>query len=105
LSLKRLGLPMVVALNMTDIARRKGILIDAPRLAVELGVPVVETIGVKASGAGALIKVLDALEIRPPPPPRPRGPPPDPADIERDQAEVRRILSVVGADRLDGVTF
>src|SRR6202042_3848244 len=31
LSLKRLGLPMVVALNMTDIARRKGIVIDADR--------------------------------------------------------------------------
>ena len=37
LSLKRLGLPMVVALNMTDIARRKGIVIDADRLAVEVG--------------------------------------------------------------------
>ena len=33
LSLKRLGLPMVIALNMTDIARRKGIHIDADRLA------------------------------------------------------------------------
>src|ERR1019366_4687705 len=105
LSLKRLGLPMVVALNMTDIARRKGILIDAPRLAVDLGVPVVETIGVKASGAGALIKVLDALEIPAHSPPKAPWRTPEPADIERDQAEVRRILSVVGADRLDGVTF
>src|ERR1700691_1066025 len=51
LSLKRLGLPMVVALNMTDIAQRKGIAIDAERLAAELGGPVVETVGVKASGA------------------------------------------------------
>ena len=32
LSLKRLGLPMVVALNMSDIARRKGIQIDAAKL-------------------------------------------------------------------------
>ena len=41
LSLKRLGLPMVIALNMTDIARRKGIVIDAARLAGEVagGVP------------------------------------------------------------------
>src|ERR1700729_3296116 len=61
LSLKRLGLPMVIALNMTDIARRKGIVIDADRLSQELGVPVVETVGVKASGAGALIKVLGRL--------------------------------------------
>src|SRR5271154_7556801 len=61
LSLKRLGLPMVVALNMTDIARRKGIVIDTGALAAELGVPVVETIGVKTSGAKALLKVLNDL--------------------------------------------
>src|SRR5450631_3434583 len=54
LSLKRLGLPMVIALNMTDIARRKGIAVNAERLASELAVPVVETVGVKSSGAGAL---------------------------------------------------
>src|SRR5271155_2967967 len=60
LSLKRLGLPMVVALNMTDIARRKGIVIDADRLEHELGVPVVETVGVKTAGVKALVKVLDS---------------------------------------------
>src|SRR5271167_2603940 len=63
LSLKRLGLPMVVALNMTDIARRKGIVINAERLARELGVPVVETVGVKTTGVQALIKVLDGTAI------------------------------------------
>jgi len=63
LSLKRLGLPMVVALNMTDIARRKGIVIDAERLAGELGVPVVETVGVKAAGVRSLIKVLDGVSV------------------------------------------
>src|SRR5246127_2031154 len=63
LSLKRLGLPMVVALNMTDIARRKGIVIDADRLAVELGVPVVETVGGKTTGVKALIKMLDSIAM------------------------------------------
>ncbi len=105
LSLKRLGLPMVVALNMTDIARRKGIIIDAARLAAELGMPVVETVGVKASGAGALIKVLDSLEVPAHPQPAMPWHTPEPVEIERDQAEVRRVLSAVGADRLDGVTF
>jgi ferrous iron transport protein B len=105
LSLKRLGLPMVVALNMTDIARRKGIVIDADRLAVELGVPVVETVGVKATGVKALIKVLDSTVT-----PERSGSsaawqPLSRGDLERDQAEVRRILGVVGADRLDGVTL
>jgi ferrous iron transport protein B len=105
LSLKRLGVPMVVALNMTDIARRKGIVIDADRLAAELGVPVVETIGVKTSGVQALIKLLDGSVI----PARARRAAvwrtPSASDIEHDQAEVRRILGLVGGDRLDGVTL
>jgi ferrous iron transport protein B len=105
LSLKRLRLPMVVALNMSDIARRKGIVIDAERLGVELGVPVVATVGVKAAGVRSLIKMLDTTAIPE------RGSQVAPwqplsrAEIEHDQAEVRRILGVVGGDQLDGVTF
>jgi len=104
LSLKRLGLPMVIALNMTDIARRKGIVIDATQLAAELRVPVVETVGVKASGAVALIDVLGRLTA----PAHPRQAAvwrtPTAADIAEDQNEVRRILGAVGGDRLDGIT-
>jgi len=105
LSLKRLGLPMVVALNMSDIARRKGIKIDARRLEAELQVPIVETVGVRTTGVRELIAVLDGI------PPLAKHPPvldwqtPSGADIEQDQAEVRRILALIGADRLDGVTF
>ncbi len=108
LSLKRLGLPMLVALNMSDIARRKGIRIDAARLSDELGVPVVETVGVRPSGVQELVKVLDAL-----PRSATRSSIPVPADlgrartemeVERDQAEVRRILALVGADRIEGHT-
>ena len=105
LSLKRLGLPMVIALNMTDIARRKGIVIDAAKLAAELGVPVVETVGVKASGAGGLIKVLDSVRVLAGRRGGVEWRTPTAADIAHDQAEVRRILGVVGGDRLDGVTF
>jgi ferrous iron transport protein B len=105
LSLKRLGLPMVVALNMTDIARRKGIVIDADRLAVELGVPVVETVGVKTTGVKALIKVLDSIAIPERSSPGVAWQPLSRGDLEHDQAEVRRILAKVGADRLDGVTL
>jgi ferrous iron transport protein B len=105
LSLKRLGLPMVIALNMTDIARRKGIVINADKLSLELGVPVVETVGVKASGVRALINVLDHVAA----PMQPRRAAvwrtPTAADIAHDQNEVRRILGAVGGDRLDGVTL
>jgi ferrous iron transport protein B len=104
LSLKRLGMPMVVALNMTDIARRKGIAIDAERLAAELGVPVVATVGVKADGVRSLIKVLDAVSIPAHTRQAATWRTPSAADIAHDQAEVRRILGAVGGDRLDGVT-
>jgi ferrous iron transport protein B len=109
LSLKRLGLPMVVALNMSDIARRKGIVIDAARLAVELGVPVVTTIGVKTSGVRPLIEVLDRVAA-PAAGATAQGMAnawhrPTAADIEHDQTEVRRILAAVGADHIDGATF
>ncbi len=104
LSLKRLGLPMVVALNMSDIARRKGIVIDADRLARELGLPVVETIGVKTTGVRALVKVLDGVSVPARARPAAVWRTPSAADIEFDQSEVRRILGLVGADRLDGVT-
>jgi ferrous iron transport protein B len=105
LSLKRLGLPMVVALNMTDIARRKGIVIDVDRLGKELGVPVVETVGVKTNGVKALIKVLDSIVMPERLSHAAIWQPLSRDAIEQDQAEVRRILSAVGADRLDGVTF
>jgi ferrous iron transport protein B len=105
LSLKRLGLPMVVALNMTDIARRKGIVIDADRLAVELGVPVVETVGVKTTGVKALIKMLDSIAIPERTTHTAAWQPLSRTAIEHDQTEVRRVLAKVGADRLDGVTL
>ena len=105
LSLKRLGLPMVVALNMTDVARRKGIVIDADRLARELGVPVVETVGDKTAGVKSLIKMLDSTAIAERAGRLPAWQPLSRADIEHDQAEVRRILGLVGGDRLDGVTM
>jgi ferrous iron transport protein B len=105
LSLKRLGLPMVVALNMSDIARRQGLVIDANRLSLELGVPVVETVGVKTDGVQSLLKILNATVS----PTRGKNAaawlPLSAADIEHDQAEVRRILGLVGGDRLEGVTL
>jgi len=109
LSLKRLGLPMVVALNMSDIARRRGLVIDAERLAGELGLPVVETIGVKTTGVRALVNVLDAVGY-PAPAAQAAGVgaqwrTPSASDIEHDQFEVRRILGLVGGDRQGGVTL
>ncbi len=59
LELKRLGRPMIVALNMADVARANGLKIDVPRLAQELGCPVVETVAVKHDGHAALLVQIE----------------------------------------------
>jgi ferrous iron transport protein B len=46
LQLRALGRPMVLALNMMDVARARGLRIDIARLSAELGMPVVETVAV-----------------------------------------------------------
>ncbi len=55
-----LGIPIVLALNMMDDARRKGLIIDSGKLSSLLGVPVVETIARKGKGK----KELEELAIR-----------------------------------------
>lgn len=59
LELKSLGLPIIVALNMHDLATRDGIEIDVERLSEELGVPVMTTIAVRNSGVEALKEYLN----------------------------------------------
>jgi len=49
LQLRALGQPMVVALNMMDVARAHGLQIDVQKLSSELGLPVVETVAVDNS--------------------------------------------------------
>ena len=58
LEIKSLGLPMVLALNRMDVAKRRNVKIDVARLSAELGVPVLPTIAVKRGGADALIEAL-----------------------------------------------
>ncbi|MFT4179430.1 MAG: ferrous iron transporter B [Thermomonas sp.] len=66
LELRELGKPIVVALNMADAARRRGIEIDVDALQRELGMPVVETVAVQRHGADALVTKLDAFATNPP---------------------------------------
>ncbi len=54
LQLIRLGLPVVVALNMIDMAERDGLTIDAAKLSAELGVPVIPTVAVRKRGIDEL---------------------------------------------------
>jgi ferrous iron transport protein B len=91
LEARKLGLPIVVALNMSDVARRRGIHIDRAVLERELGVPVVETVGVRHEGARALATYLESHTPIPQPS---RGPwtPPSMQDVLDTQQHVRRIL-------------
>ncbi|WP_112383779.1 ferrous iron transporter B [Sphingomonas carotinifaciens] len=54
LQLIALGLPVVVALNMVDLAERDGLTLDPDILSRELGVPVVPTVAVRRRGIDAL---------------------------------------------------
>jgi ferrous iron transport protein B len=67
LEVKRLGLPMVLALNMSDLAERRGFRVDRERLQEALGIPVVETIAVRAAGADSLIAALRDVSAPTPP--------------------------------------
>jgi ferrous iron transport protein B len=54
LQLIALGLPVVVALNMVDMAARDGLVIDVDKLSAELGVPVIPTVAVRRKGIDEL---------------------------------------------------
>jgi ferrous iron transport protein B len=59
LELTRLGKPLIVALNMADVARAHGLDIDVQLLSRELGCPVVETVAVQHNGHAALLAQLE----------------------------------------------
>jgi len=66
LELKSLNLPMVLALNMTDLAAREKIQIDTSKLSEELAMPVIETVAVRKKGLDELRdKTIAALKQQP----------------------------------------
>jgi ferrous iron transport protein B len=63
LELIELGYPMVVALNMIDVAERKGVRTDPAGIARLLGVPVVATVAAHGRGVKELLdKAFDVLD-------------------------------------------
>ena len=96
LEVKRLGLPMVLALNRMDVAKRRGVGIRIEQLANALGVPVVPTIAVQRGGADALIEILDPARWQ-----APAAVAAGRAEISADEAErlqhdMRGLLNVSG---------
>ena len=110
LELRRLGLPMLVALNMVDLAERDGTSIDTERLARILGLPVIATVAVRRRGlaelgaglAGVLRGETPAIAASPD------------SDVTLLQREARTIANAVmlaqgtqrrWSQRLDGITL
>jgi ferrous iron transport protein B len=107
LELKRVGRPMILALNMFDIARHRGFEIDLDRLSAEIGIPVVASVAVRRGGTSDLLAGIDRVI-------RERGFPdsesawsePNASQLRATQREADRILdaSVKAPGRPDGFT-
>ena len=92
LELKHTGRPLLLAVNMIDIARRQGAVIDLARLETELGVPVVATVAVRKSGIADLLARLDASIDRATPPGPADWHEPDATGLREAHRAAERIL-------------
>lgn len=95
LELKRVGRPVMLSLNMMDIARKRGIEIDADRLAHELGVPVVSSIAVRRGGIDALLAKIDSAVANLPVAGAASWHAPDAGELRSGQHEADRLLRAV----------
>jgi ferrous iron transport protein B len=66
LELKRTGRPLLLVLNMFDIATRRGVTVDVERLSEALGVPVVTSIAVRKGGTADLLRRTDEISAQAP---------------------------------------
>jgi ferrous iron transport protein B len=101
LELKRLGRPMLVALNMSDVAEERGYQLDRAALEQALGIPVIRTVAVRSGGERELVEAIDNYRFDAQVLSRARARLDAPAtatalDIEATQREVRRVLDAAG---------
>jgi ferrous iron transport protein B len=99
LQLRDLGRPMVVALNMIDMAERDGLKLDVPALERELGLSVVPTVAVRRRGLDALREAVAALTTASASSPR------EPGSLRDYQREARRIADAVTLSQPRGRAF
>jgi ferrous iron transport protein B len=110
LELKELGLPIIVILNMMDIAQRRGLKINTNVLASELQCTVIPMIATRGDGIAALMTRIDqmiprdqAVSHRPPH----QWQRPTVESVTARFAQVDRILgkAIVAAGRSDRLTW
>src|SRR5213078_3864968 len=92
LELKHVGRPVMMALNMMDIAKKRGIEIDMDVLARELGLPVVSSVAVRRGGVAALLGALDERLAAHQPMSAADWHTPDASDLRGAQSEADRVL-------------
>lgn len=95
LQVRALGRPMVLALNMVDLAARDGVEIDVAGLERLLGVPVVPTRATRPSGRAALLERIDQTIAAQDWAGRLEAAPPAPANLKALQKEARAIAREV----------
>jgi ferrous iron transport protein B len=61
LELKATGRPLALVLNMFDIAQRRGVTVDVPKLSASLGMPIVTSIAVRKGGTAELLRLTDEI--------------------------------------------
>jgi ferrous iron transport protein B len=94
LELKSTGRPLALVLNMFDIATRRGVSVDVPRLSEALGVPVVTSIAVRKGGTADLLRLTDEILAQAPSPDRQNlWQPLTVAELRATQREADRIIA------------
>jgi ferrous iron transport protein B len=94
LELKSTGRPLALVLNMFDIATRRGVSVDVPRLSEALGVPVVTSIAVRKGGTADLLRLTDDILAQAPSPDRQNlWQPLTVAELRATQREADRIIA------------
>jgi ferrous iron transport protein B len=94
LELKSTGRPLLLVLNMFDIATRRGVTVDVARLSEALGVPVVTSIAVRKGGTADLLRRTDEISAQAPVPLRQNlWQPLTVAGLRATQREADRIIA------------
>ena len=98
LQLKEMGIPFVVSLNLSDIARQKNIRIDTQKLSQILHVPVIDTVAVKGLGVHELVDAALQLTGNPVPPVPSPG-------LQYGPEVEKRITEIVAATPVNAIGF
>ncbi|MGY3531382.1 ferrous iron transporter B [Bradyrhizobium sp. USDA 4452] len=93
LELKRVGRPMMLVLNMIDIAKRRGVTIDLDRMSQELGLPIVTSVAVRKGGVDELLKRTDEFLAKSHEVAASQWTTPTIADLKAAQREADRIIA------------